>query len=107
MDKTMYNFPSRIKGLREKMGMTQSELAKKLNLSRAAVNSWEMGLSAPSTPFIVELAHLFHVATDYLLGMNECLAIRTDGLTEQEIGLLLNMVETFNNAHQESSKDFF
>ncbi len=30
MDKLMYNFPERLKELREKMGITQSELAKRL-----------------------------------------------------------------------------
>ena len=107
MEKTMYNFPTRLKDLREKMGVTQSQLAKKLNLTRASVNNWELGLSTPSTPFIVELAKLFHVTTDYLLGMNDSITIQTDGLTEQEIGLLLNMVDTFNNAHGEGLKDVF
>ena len=67
----MHGFSDRIKKLREQMGYTQSELAKKLYLTRASVNSWEMGLSAPSTSTIVELSRLFHVSTDYLLGLTD------------------------------------
>lgn len=59
MKETMYDFPSRLKILRDKYGYTQSELAKKLSITRASVNAWEMALSAPSTPFLVELSRLF------------------------------------------------
>ena len=46
----------RIKQLREKNNLTQSSLAKKLNVTRSSVNAWEMGISVPSTSLIVDLA---------------------------------------------------
>ena len=95
----MHDFPNRLKELRNKLGYTQSDLAKKLSLTRASVNAWEMGLSAPSTPFIVELSRLFHVTTDYLLGLDECMTIRTDNLSDREISVILNTVEAFNDIH--------
>ena len=100
MNKTLYDFPNRLKELRNKFGYTQSELAKKLSLTRASVNAWEMGLSSPSTPFLVELSGLFHVTTDYLLGLDECITIRTDTLTDREISVILNMIEAFNESHK-------
>ena len=51
----------RIKQLREQLGLTQSELAKRLGITRSSVNAWEQGISVPSTQFIVELSGLFHV----------------------------------------------
>ncbi len=99
MDKTMYDFPNRLKDLRNKMGLTQAELAKKLSLTRASVNAWEMGLSAPSTPFIVELSRLFNVSTDYLLGLDDTAVIRTDDLSDEEIAVILNTVKCFRNLH--------
>ena len=47
-----------IKSLREDAGYSQAELARKLGISRSSVNSWEMGLSTPTTPYIVELAKI-------------------------------------------------
>ena len=41
MKETMYDFPSRLKILRDKYGYTQSELAKKLSITRASVNAWK------------------------------------------------------------------
>ena len=49
----------RIKTLREKFGLSQAELAGRLDITRSSVNAWEMGISVPSTQYIVELAQLF------------------------------------------------
>ena len=57
-------------------------------------------LHSPSTPFVVELSRLFHVTTDYLLGLDDCLTIRTDNLTEREISVLLNTIECFYNSKE-------
>ena len=61
----------RIKSLREQQNITQSDLAKQLGITRSSVNAWEMGISVPSTQYIVELAHIFNVSTDYLLGKSD------------------------------------
>ena len=100
MDFTMHNFPNRLKNLRSKCGYTQSSLAKKLSITRSSINAWEMGLSAPSTPFLIELSRLFCVTTDYLLGLDDCVTIRTNGLSEREISAVLNIVEAFHEAHK-------
>lgn len=47
-----------IKQLREARGWTQAELARRLNISRNGVNTWEQGLSMPSPHFLVELAKI-------------------------------------------------
>ena len=57
----------KIKRLREQDSLTQAELAKRLGITRSSVNAWEMGISAPSTQYLVELANIFKVSTDYLL----------------------------------------
>lgn len=57
----------RIKELRARNGLTQADLSRRLQISRSAVNAWEMGISVPSTQYVVELASLFRVTTDFLL----------------------------------------
>lgn len=75
----------KIKALREIKGMTQSELAKKLGITRSSVNAWEMGISVPSTQYIVELSTLFQVSTDYLLDIKESASLSLEGLTEDDV----------------------
>ena len=104
MDKNMYDFPNRLKDLRSKLGYTQSDLARKLSITRSSVNAWEMGLSAPSTTFIVELSRIFHVTTDYLLGLENCITIRTEDLSEREISVMLNLAESFYEHYRKKSE---
>ena len=58
-----------IKRLRENAGLSQSALARKLGVTRASVNAWEMELSAPTAQYLVALAQLFHTTTDDILGL--------------------------------------
>ena len=55
-----------IKQLRIKNNMPQSQLAKRLGVTRSSVNAWEMGISVPTTQYLVELSLIFQVSTDYL-----------------------------------------
>lgn len=78
----------KIKALREQNGLTQSDLAKKLGITRSGVNAWEMGISVPSTQYIVELAYLFKVSTDYLLGVKTTATVSIEGLSEKDVQLV-------------------
>ena len=89
----------KIKSLREKNGLTQSSLAKKLNVTRSSVNAWEMGISVPSTSLIVDLAVLFHVSTDYLLGTDTSNTLDVSGITEREYQLVYELVQYFRSGH--------
>ena len=53
--------------LRKKSGMSQEELAEKLNVSRQSVSKWESAASIPDLNRILELSRLFGVTPDYLL----------------------------------------
>ena len=85
----------RIKNLRMSNDMTQTDLAKKLNITRSSVNAWEMGISTPSTTYIVELAQLFHVSTDYLLGRSDNATLDISHLNEREIQLIYELIQYF------------
>lgn len=82
----------RIKFLREEKGLSQAELAKQLGITRSSVNAWELGISVPSTQYIVELAHIFKVSTDYLLGVDNTAAVSITGLTEQDIEVVHRLI---------------
>lgn len=55
-----------IKRLRKNMGLSQALLTRKLGVTRASVNVWEMELSSPTAAYLVEIAQLFHTTTDYI-----------------------------------------
>ncbi|MDE6727812.1 MAG: helix-turn-helix domain-containing protein, partial [Oscillospiraceae bacterium] len=53
--------------LRKRSGMSQEELAEKMNVSRQAVSKWEGAQSIPDLDKILQLSELYGVTTDYLL----------------------------------------
>ena len=83
----------RIKALREARGWTQAELARKMNMTRNGINSWEQGLSMPSPPSLVDLARLLSVSTDYLLGVENYSAVNVTGLNEADVALLAQLAD--------------
>ena len=82
----------RIKFLREEKGLSQAELAKQLGITRSSVNAWELGISVPSTQYIVELAHIFKISTDYLLNADDTATVSVQGLTEQDIQIVHRLI---------------
>ena len=97
----------RIKKAREAKGLTQDELAEKLNIkSRVSISNYEAGRSVPPGDILRDLADILDTTTDYLLGRDEPFdtdievrdigwAIREErqslGLTQKELGELIGV----------------
>ncbi len=64
----MQKIGKRIVSLRKEKNMTQMELADKLGISFQAVSNWERGNSMPDISKLPELAEIFGVTLDELLG---------------------------------------
>ena len=60
---------------------------------------WEMGLSTPTTQYIVALTKLFHVSADYILGTEADMSISLRGYSEEEVALVLNLLKYFDGQH--------
>lgn len=83
----------RIKALREARGWTQAELARRMNITRNGVNSWEQGLSMPSPACLVDLSKVFSISTDYLLGVERLETVNVTGLDEKDVAMLAQLAD--------------
>lgn len=83
----------RVKYLREQNGYTQLELANMLGISRSSVNAWEMGLSNISVKYVKELADIFNVSTDYILGLDKTATINILGLNEEQVAIIVKLID--------------
>jgi len=97
---------NRIKELRKEKNMTQSDLAKLLNVSYRSVGFYENEKRDPDTHTLKILADLFDVSIDYLLGItdtrkvkeeeiynNAFHSISTDGLSKEDVDMIKIMIE--------------
>lgn len=87
----------KIKALREAKGWTQADLARKLGITRNGVNSWEQGLSTPSPACLVDLATVFSVSTDYLLGIEHSAIVDVSGLNDKDVAVLAELADRLRN----------
>lgn len=57
--------------MRKKAGLTQEELAKKLNVTRSALSQYELGTREPNYDLLLKIADFFEVTVDYLIGRSD------------------------------------
>lgn len=83
------NLSKKIYELRKASGMSQEQLAEKINVSRQSISKWESGESSPEIERLIELSDVFDVSTDYLLKSSEVdeLTIRTERLEKGQNAL--------------------
>lgn len=67
----MGKWGERIKALREEAHINQGDFAKRLGTSRYSVIRWEAEETNPGPDHIIEMARIFGVTTDYLLGVSD------------------------------------
>ena len=90
----MVDFGLKLKELRQNAGLTQKQLADRLWLSKATVSYYEQSLRYPSPEVLVKLAEIFHVTTDYILGIEEKKqTIDVTDLSDEDIEFLENAVK--------------
>ena len=94
----------RIHDLRERAGLTQTDLARRLGVTRSCVNAWEMGISRPSIDNILSLGRIFHTTTDYLLGFDNHETILIENYTIEEKELIMRLVRYIEGQHEISKK---
>ena len=95
------NLAENIRSFRKGMGFTQEQLAERLGITLAAVSKWERGTSEPDLAYIMDLAEIFHVSVDALIGFSmrsgdaEAEAERIEGMADHgNIGQVIREYET-------------
>jgi len=87
----------KLKSLRNEKKLTQKQVADQIGLAISAVSSYESGTRYPSYDVLVKLASIFHVSTDYLIGMTDTRNVDVTGLNDSEIELISQLVDMLRN----------
>lgn len=89
----MVDFGNNLKTLRLQNGLTQAQVAQKLDVTKSVISAYETGLRLPSYDILINISKIFKVSTDYLLGLENIRELDLSGLTEEEIQALLNLIK--------------
>ena len=65
------NLGENIKKARKAAGVTQKELAERLQVYQKDISRWETGVRTPSAEYIIQLCKALDISADYLLGLKD------------------------------------
>ena len=65
------NLGENIKTARKAAGVTQKELAERLQVYQKDISRWETGVRTPSAEYIIQLCKALDISADYLLGLKD------------------------------------
>ena len=96
----LLNFGNTLKELRTQNGMTQQQLATQSGVSKSVVSSYELQERTPSPEILLKLASIFHVSSDYLLGIEKNNVLDVSGLEAEDIAVLNSMITLLRKKNQ-------
>ena len=101
----MVDFGATLKELRRSAGLTQKELADRLWVSKATVSYYEQSVRCPSPEILVKISKVFHVSTDYLLGLEEKKqTLDVTDLPNEDVELLKSTIELLRKKNLANSR---
>lgn len=91
------DFGSKLKELRTQAGLTQLQLAQRMGITKSVVSFYELQERIPSPDVLIKLAGIFHVSTDYLLGLDKRETIDISGLAKEDVAIMRTLAESLRN----------
>ena len=94
-------FGNRLKELRNQSRLTQAQLAERLGVTKSVVSFYELQERSPSPDVLVKLSQVFHVSTDYLLGIGCNRTLDVSGLTDSQVISLQNIIAEYLKSNKQ------
>lgn len=96
----IFDFGYRLRELRENKSLTQTQVAKRLSLSKTTISGYENNIKTPSLDVLAKLSILYGVSSDYILGLENRKMLQIDGLTVSQEDIVKILVKEFKGMNQ-------
>jgi transcriptional regulator with XRE-family HTH domain len=100
----LLNFGITLKELRTKSHMTQKQLAEQMGVTKSVVCYYEQQERYPSPEVLIKLSSIFHVSTDYLLGIDKKEYVDISGLEPSDIVMVTELIQHLRAKNQTINK---
>lgn len=80
---------NRLRQLRKENNLTQQQLADQLGLAKSVVSYYENDERNPSYDVLRKICQIFHVTSDYMIGMERSKLLNVSDLSEESVGVLM------------------
>ena len=91
----MFDFGMRLQQLRMSHNMSQEALGKKLNRSKSIICTYENNVRIPPLEVLTDIAVIFNVSLDYLVGIDKTEMVSVDGLDNGQKEIVHCLIDEF------------
>ena len=88
-------FGDKLRELRKESGLTQQQLAQQIGVTKSVISYYELNERTPSPEVLKKFSSVFHVTSDYLLGIERTKTLDISGLDNEEEKVVRILVEHF------------
>lgn len=89
----MFDFGLHLRTLRERYGISQEELGRRVGRAGSVINNYENNLKIPTLDVLTTMARIYNVSLDYLVGFDKKEKVTLDGLTDEQSKLVFMLVK--------------
>jgi len=93
----MVNLGERLRALRLEKQITQTEMARRVGITKVMISSYELEQRQPSYDVLIKLAAFFGVTSDHLLGIEKERTVCVEGLGSEEMKVITSMIDVLRN----------
>lgn len=101
----MFDFGLRLKKLRIRAKLTQKQVSQRIGVTRSSISAYERNISTPSVEVLGNLAMLYHVSADYLIGLDNRPNIVLDNLTIRQLNTMKTIIDTLQFEFNMTNKE--
>lgn len=102
----MSDFGELLKRLRLSANLTQKQLGDKLHVSKSMIYYYEQSMRTPSADILMQIADVFHVSVDYLLGREKKeQTLDLSGLFDKDIEFVQDVVLFLQRKNEEQDRE--
>ena len=100
----MIYFGEKLRALRLKQGMTQQQLADRIDLVKASISAYEQSAKYPSLEVLIKICEVFDVSADYMLGLSDDMKLQKSELTDEQMALVRSLIRELEQSNHLKDK---
>lgn len=89
----MFDFGNHLRMLRERYGISQEELGRRVGRAGSVISNYENNLKLPSLDVLITMAEIYNVSLDYLVGFNKADQVLLTNMTEEQRDLIHRLIK--------------
>lgn len=89
----MFDFGNHLRMLRERYGISQEELGRRVGRAGSVISNYENNLKLPSLDVLITMSEIYNVSLDYLVGFNRMDQVLLTDMTEEQRDLVHRLIK--------------